>query len=162
MYQIIVTLLLWCINSLHFLSCDVSEHRCTLWWTKFLHQQNTLTYLLFVIMRLWCIMFLVFISCNVSSNCSFLFNKHDRGSVIFKCLLSQCKNTEDKLEYNASQHLLTSFLLKEDTGKVLSANCLNVVKELKDNLASKDKFADYIQLPIKNCMDAMTTSPVES
>ena len=51
-------------------------------------------------------------------------------------------NTEDKQEYDASQYLLTSFILKEDTQQVLSASCLNAVKKMKDNLASKeDKFA---------------------
>ena len=53
--------------------------------------------------------------------------------------------------------------MKEETQQVLSTNCLNALKKLKDNLASKeDKFAGYVQLTSKNCMDAMTTSPVES
>ena len=84
-------------------------------------------------------------------------------SLIFEWLQSQCKNTENKLEYNTSQNLLTNFLLKDDNQKALTSNCLNAVHKLKENLASKeDKFAGYVRHTIKNCMDAMTTSPVES
>ena len=90
--------------------------------------------------------------------------QHDiLGSVIFEWLQSQCRNTENKLEYNTSQNLLKNFLLKDDTQKALSSNCLNAIRKLKENLASKeDKFAGYVRHTIKNCMDAMTTSPVES
>ena len=85
------------------------------------------------------------------------------GSVIFEWLQSQCNNTENKLEYNASQNLLKNFLLRTDTQKTLTTDCLNAIRKLKENLASKeDKFAGYIRHTIKNCMDAMTTSPVEA
>ena len=72
--------------------------------------------------------FYIFLSYDISNYCNFVCNKHHVGSVIFEWLQSQCTNTEDKLEYDASQHLLTSFLWKEDTQQVLSANCLNAVK----------------------------------
>ena len=85
------------------------------------------------------------------------------GSIICEWLQSQCNNTENKLEYNASQNLLKNFLLRTDTQKTLTTDCLNAIRKLKENLASKeDKFAGYIRHTIKNCMDAMTTAPVES
>ena len=58
---------------------------------------------------------------------------------------------------------MQKFLLKDDTQKALTTNCLNAVQKLKEHLTSKeDKFAGYVRHTIKKFMDAMITSPVES
>ena len=49
-----------------------------------------------------------------------------------------------------------------DTKKVLGTKCINAIIKVQMNLLSKEeKYDGYIRMSIKNCMDAMTTSPVE-
>ena len=91
-------------------------------------------------------------------------NKHvGAGNLIFVWLLSQSTDCESPSEYNRSHQELSKFLQLEETRSVLSDNCINAVVKLQDNLRSKEyKLAGYHRIYIPNCMDACTTSPVES
>ena len=85
------------------------------------------------------------------------------GNILFSWLLSQCNHCETKEEYDRYQHELTLFLQMPDTQAALSIYCINSFVKLQKSLKIlKNKLAGYIRHFIKNCMDASTTSPVES
>ena len=59
-------------------------------------------------------------------------------------------------------YILTKFLLLPETKKTIGSPCVNAIIKLQNNLAAKEeKYAGYVRMRIKNCMDAMTTSPCE-
>ncbi len=70
---------------------------------------------------------------------------------------------EIKDEYDQSYHDLKAFLTNRQTCQDLSElSCLAVV-ELQENLHRKEaKLGNHFCLFLRNCMDAMTTSLVES
>ena len=77
--------------------------------------------------------------------------------------MSQCTEVETKFEYDRSHKELLKFLKMDTTKNILSKKCIHAVKELQKNLQTKEaKLANYIRMEMKNCMDACTTSPVES
>jgi hypothetical protein len=85
------------------------------------------------------------------------------GLLIYLWLMSQCTECETKFEYDRSQQELTKFLNLEKTILELGSECINAVINLKENLRSREfKLANYIRMEMRNCMDACTTSPVES
>jgi hypothetical protein len=85
------------------------------------------------------------------------------GKLIFLWFLSQSNDCETKEEYDRSHKELIKFLSLNETMKVLGDKCVNAITNLQDNLRSKEyKLAGYMRLNITNCMDACTTSPVES
>ena len=87
---------------------------------------------------------------------------HLSGNLIFQWLLSQCNDCKMKSEYDGSHCLLTHFLSISETKRVLVKKCINTIIKLKINLESKEeKYAGYVRMSVKNCMDAMTTSPLE-
>ena len=77
--------------------------------------------------------------------------------------MQQSMECETKAEYDASYHLLITFLDKPKTLDDLGVKCINAIKSLQENLRSKEyKLANHFRMDIRNCMDACTTSPVES
>ena len=85
------------------------------------------------------------------------------GTLIYQWFLSHCTQCETKHEYDRSQHRLTQFLSLEETEKTLKKRCINCIYKLQQSLLTKEfKLASYIQMDIRNCMDACTTLPVES
>ena len=57
---------------------------------------------------------------------------------------------------------MTKFLFLPETTKVLAHKCINTIVKLENNLAEKEeKYGGWRRMTIKNCMDAMTTSPAD-
>ena len=85
------------------------------------------------------------------------------GNLIFQWLMAQCNDCETKSEYDRSKDLLLKFLNLKETKAVLSSDCRNAVVRLQNDLAAKiNKYGGFVRIAVKNCMDAMTTSPAES
>ncbi len=85
------------------------------------------------------------------------------GKCIFTWLSRQCSEVETKEEYDQSYNDLKIFLTNRRTCRDLSQSCRQAVLELQENLRSKEaKLGNHFRLFLRNCMDAMTTSPVES
>ncbi|KAL7543722.1 hypothetical protein ACHAXR_013004 [Thalassiosira sp. AJA248-18] len=85
------------------------------------------------------------------------------GTIIYQWLQSTCTDCESKEEYDRSNTELTRFLRKESTVDALGSECINAIVAFHENLKSKEsKLAGYIRKEVMNCMDACTTSPVES
>ena len=85
------------------------------------------------------------------------------GNLIFQWLMAQCNDCETKAEYDRSKELLFKFLNLKETKDVLSVDGRNTVVRLQNDLAAKiNKYGGFVWIPVKNCMDAMTTSPAES
>ena len=85
------------------------------------------------------------------------------GNIIFQWLMAQCNNCEAKSEHDRSKELLFKFLNLKETKDVLSSDCRNAVMRLQNDLAAKiNKYGGFVRIAVKNCMDAMTTSPAES
>jgi hypothetical protein len=84
------------------------------------------------------------------------------GMVIFLWFLSQCNDCETKEEYDRSHKDLSKFLNRKATRSALSRDCILAIRSLQAKLKSKEfKLAGYLRMDIKDCLDAMTTSPVE-
>ena len=85
------------------------------------------------------------------------------GKLIFIWFVNQSTDCGTKEEYDRSHKELTKFLNLDESMSVLGDDCVNSITKLQDNLQSKEyKLAGYMRLNITNCMDACTTSPVES
>ncbi len=70
---------------------------------------------------------------------------------------------ETKDEYDQLYCDLKAFLTNWRTCRDLSELCCLAVVELQENLRSKEaKLGNHFHLILRNCMNAMTTSPVES
>ena len=77
--------------------------------------------------------------------------------------MAQCNDCETKSEYDRSKELLLKFLNLKETKDVLSGDCRSAVLRLQNDLAAKiNKYGGFVRIAVKNCMDAMTTSPAES
>ena len=82
---------------------------------------------------------------------------------MFQWLMAQCNDCETKAKYDRSKGLLFKFLNLKETKAVLSKECQNAVVRLQSDLAAKiNKYGGFVRITVKNCMDAMTTSPAES
>ena len=82
--------------------------------------------------------------------------------LIYQWFLSHCTQRETKHEYDCSQQRLTKFLSLEETVKTLKKQCICHIFTLQESLLTKEyKLVSYIQMDIRNCMDACTTSLVE-
>ena len=85
------------------------------------------------------------------------------GNLMFQWLMAQCNDCETKAKYDRSKGLLFKFLNLKETKAVLSEECQNAVVRLQNDLAAKiNKCGGFVRIAVKNCMDAMTTSPAES
>ena len=85
------------------------------------------------------------------------------GNLLFQWLMAQCNDCETKAEYDPSKELIFKFLNLKETKAVLSKECQNAVVRLHNDLAAKiNKYGGFVRIAVKNCMDAMTTSPAES
>ena len=74
-----------------------------------------------------------------------------------------CNENKTVQEYNRSFQLLYEFLDDSRTKKDLSKDCINAVKIFVSNLQTKEsQLANYVRRYVTNCMDSLTTSPVES
>ena len=74
------------------------------------------------------------------------------------CYYVECRN-----EFNDTCLKLLAFLEDKQTTEDLSKECISATKDLLMRVTSKqDKLANYERLKLTNCMDAGTTSPVES
>ncbi len=70
---------------------------------------------------------------------------------------------ETKAEYDQLYHDMKMFLTIWRTYQDLSEPCRLAIVELQENLHSKEaKLGNHFHLFLRNCMDAMTTSLVES
>lgn len=77
--------------------------------------------------------------------------------------MSTSTQVEDKMEYDESMDDLEKFVTLPQITKVLSKECINAILDLAGSLRSKEhKLAGYLRQDIKDCLDACTTSPVES
>ncbi len=85
------------------------------------------------------------------------------GKCIFTWLSRQFSEVETKEKYDQLYCDLKAFLTNRRTCRDLSEVCCQAVVELQENLCSKEaKLGNHFCLFLRNCMDAMTTSPVES
>ncbi len=70
---------------------------------------------------------------------------------------------ETKEEYDQLYHDLKAFLTNQRTYSGFSESCCLAIVELQENLCSKEaKLGNHFHLFLRNCMDTMTTSLVES
>ncbi len=70
---------------------------------------------------------------------------------------------ETKDEYDQSNRYLKAILTNWRTCQDLSESCCQAVVELQENLCSKEaKLGNHLNLFLRNCKDAMTTSLVKS
>ena len=77
--------------------------------------------------------------------------------------MAQCNDCETKTEYDRSTELLFKLLNLKETKDVLSKDCKNAIVRLQNNLAARiNKYDGFVRIAVKNCMDAMTTSPAKS
>ena len=85
------------------------------------------------------------------------------GTIIYLWFQQQCTEVECKEEYDRSCQLLKGFLCEEETKKHLTQKCIRAVLALQEKLRAKEaKLANYMRMDSRNCLDACTTSPVES
>ena len=85
------------------------------------------------------------------------------GNLVYKWLQQQCTDCETKSEYDHSCVMLESFLRNPQTVNDIGAECIAAIHKLQNNLRAKEhKIANHFRMVIRNCMDACTTSPVES
>ena len=85
------------------------------------------------------------------------------GEVIFCWIRATCVDCETKEEYGYYFDSLTQFMNRETTQKAISQRCVSEVMSFIKTLQSKEnKYAGYLRLNLKRCLDAKTTSPVES
>ena len=82
---------------------------------------------------------------------------------MYSLIMRQCTEVETKAEWDQSWKELNKFLSLKETTDVLSSRCIEKVREMSLKLQSKEsRLANYHRVFITNCMDAATTSPVES
>ena len=87
---------------------------------------------------------------------------HFPGHLIFEWLMSLCNDCETQLKFLRSRELLIKFLSLPKTKKDIGQKAINATVGLLNSIYGKEsKFAGYVRLAVKNCMNAMTTSPVE-
>ena len=85
------------------------------------------------------------------------------GRTIYTWLQRQCSQVESEEEYKKSVSEFFDFLNDRATVRDLSEKCREMAVELQEIMKTKEsKLANYKRMEIRNCMDAMTTSPVES
>ncbi len=85
------------------------------------------------------------------------------GKVIFTWFSCQCSEVENTFEYDQSHHDLRDFFNERKTWCNLSLSFQQAVVKLQENFRNKEsKLANSIWLDCRNCMDIMTTSPIES
>ncbi len=85
------------------------------------------------------------------------------GKIIFSWFQQQCNYVETKTECYKSIEEFKNFMNHRKIICDISIECRNSFIMLQGVLKSKeDKIGHYWQMKIRNCMDAMTTSPVES
>ena len=74
-----------------------------------------------------------------------------------------CSDDETKEEYDRSNAILADVLLEQATTDAVGADCVEAMTLFQAKLKSKEKYlAHYKRMGITMCLDAMTTSPVES
>ena len=74
-----------------------------------------------------------------------------------------CSSDETKDEYDRSNSILSDILTEQDTIDAVGEKCVEAMILLQANLKSKEQYlAHYRRIDITMCLDAMTTSPVES
>ena len=76
--------------------------------------------------------------------------------------MKMCNSCRDKDKYDRYHAELTIFLNLTTTQTALSRNCINVIKDMKRDIHTREhKLAGYIRHGPKSRMLAMTTPPVE-
>ena len=84
------------------------------------------------------------------------------GNLIFVWLLSQSNDVEKKAEQGNSHVESNMFLRQENIVCVFDRKCINAITTLQHSLQTNEsKLVDYVRKNTKNCMEAMTTFPVE-
>ena len=74
-----------------------------------------------------------------------------------------CCEHEKKEEYDRSNEILTEILIDRETVNAVGEKCVEAMKALQLNLKGKERYlAHYRRMKLTLCLDAMTTSPVES
>lgn len=77
--------------------------------------------------------------------------------------MAMCTEYETKYEFDMSLKLLSDFLIDERTTSILSKECIGAIKCFSESIVDKEaQLVNYVRRYITNCMDASTTSPVES
>ena len=97
---------------------------------------------------------------NINSHCYFMF---DSGDFLYASLYRMCSSDETKEEYEKSNAILSEILTEQDTINAVGEECVEAMKLFQANLKTKERYlAHYRRIKITMCLDAMTTSPVES
>ena len=74
-----------------------------------------------------------------------------------------CSHYETEHEHNHAHALFHRFLRSATTQEILSPECISSCIDFAEKLKDKEKFlGNHHRIYITNCMDSMTTSPVES
>ena len=74
-----------------------------------------------------------------------------------------CCGHENKEEYDWSNEILREILIDRETVNAVGEKCVEAMKALQLNLKGKERYlAHYRRMGLTMCLDAMTTSPVES
>lgn len=85
------------------------------------------------------------------------------GNYLYNCFQRQCCVYESKIQYDRSHAILSQVLELQETVDAVGQPCVNAVKELQMSLMAKERYlAHHIRRKIPMCLQAMTTSPVES
>lgn len=74
-----------------------------------------------------------------------------------------CNENETKAEFMMSHDLLIRFLKDEKVIDAVGKRCIDAVISFAEMILDKEKYlANYRRKYVTNCMDSLTTSPVES
>lgn len=85
------------------------------------------------------------------------------GNYLCKSFNRQCSEHKTKVEYDRSHDLLSEVLLTPECKAAIGDKCIAAVQELQMKLRTKERYlANYRRNALTMCMQAKTTSPVES
>lgn len=85
------------------------------------------------------------------------------GNFFYASFIRQCSTYTTKEMYDRSQRMLSNMLEEQATVDAVGVRCVEAVKGLQNKLKGKERYlAYYLRVGIYMCLDAQTTSPVES
>lgn len=88
---------------------------------------------------------------------------YDYGGVVLNFFMRMSTYVETSEEFDRCCSDLYLFLKDSRTVATLSGECISAIKEMGESVANKKSYlSNHIRLFITNCMDSLTTSPVES
>ena len=98
--------------------------------------------------------------CDVSFFDKFCFRE---GNFVYASFVRQCSVYTSKEQYDRSHVILSEILEEQATINAIGTKAVEAIKSLQEKIKGKEQYlAYYIRKGIYMCLDAMTTSPVES